>query len=211
MPAPAQIWFFRITHLQNLPHILAHGLCPAASGVVDPNFIAIGDTTLIQVRKEMTVPIEPGGAFSEYVPFYLGARSPMLYQIWKGYEGVVKVPQSDIVYIAVSLECVQGKGLSFVFTDGHARTKVTRFYNDPADFAHLDWETIQAVNWNNTEEDPDRKRKKQAELMVKGIVSPDCFGYLLTFDAASNKRVTQMVSDSGLSIPVRTKQDFYYP
>jgi hypothetical protein len=210
MPAPDQIWLFRITHLQNMPHILAHGLCPAASVPADAAFLAIGDTTLIHARKEMTVPIDPGGMFSEYVPFYLGARSPMLYQIWKGYDGVAKVEQSDIVYIAVALECIKGKGLPFVFTDGHARTKVTQFYNDPADFEELDWEAIRADNWANTEEDTDRKRKKQAELMVKGIVSQDCFGHLLTFNHESRERLMQMVSDSGLRIPVHVRRDFYY-
>lgn len=211
MPTPAAIWFFRITHVQNLPHILRHGLHPLASGAADPNFVAIGDLSLIAARKELEVPIAPGGGFSEYVPFYLGPRSPMLYQIWKGYEGVAQIAQADIVYIAVSLACIEQKGIPFVFTDGHARTKVTRFYNDPADFDNLDWEVIQSSNWANTEDDPDRKRKKQAELMVKGWVSPDCFGYLLTFDATTQGKVAQWVTDSGLSTPVHVKRDFYYP
>lgn len=210
MAAPEAIWFFRITHLQNLPHILQHGLCPLASGPADPGFTPIGDTSLIAVRKELVVPIAPGGVFSEYVPFYLGSRSPMLYQIWKGYDGVSQVTQADIVYIAVSLASIQAEGLPFVFTDGHARTKVTRFYNDPADFAQLDWDAIQTANWANTEEDPDRKRKKQAEVMVKGTVKPDCFGFLLTFDEESKEKVQQTVQNNGHSIPVRIKRDFYY-
>jgi ssDNA thymidine ADP-ribosyltransferase, DarT len=210
MATSATKWFFRITHLQNLPYILQQGLCPAASGLVDPQFVAIGDHTLIEVRKELEVPIAPGGGFSEYVPFYLGSRSPMLYQIWKGVDGVAQVAQSDIVYIAVSLACIEAKGLPFVFTDGHARSRVTRFYNDAADLAQLDWEVIQSPNWANTEEDPDRKRKKQAEFMVKGLVGVDCFGYLLTFDEASKEKVAQMVAAGGHSIPVHVKRDFYY-
>jgi ssDNA thymidine ADP-ribosyltransferase, DarT len=210
MAAPEAIWFFRITHLQNMPHILQHGLCPIASGATDPNFIPIGDVTLIAARKELEVPIPPGGVFSEYVPFYLGVRGPMLYQIWKGYEGVSQVTQSDIIYIAVSLGSIQAQGLAFVFTDGHARAKVSRFYSDPADFAHLDWETIRTNSWANTEDDPDRKRKKQAEVMVKGIVNPESFGFLLTFDDNSKEKVLKMVSNQGLSTQVRAKPDFYY-
>jgi ssDNA thymidine ADP-ribosyltransferase, DarT len=211
MAIPAAIWFFRITHVRNLPHILRHGLCPIAAGVTDPGFMAIGDISLIAVRKDLAVPIAPGGVFSEYVPFYLGPRSPMLYQIWKGGDGVAQMAQSDIVYIAVSLDCVQNKGIPFVFTDGHARTKVTRFYNDVADFAQLDWEVVQSSNWANTEDDPDRKRRKQAEIMIKGLVNAEDFGYLLTFDAASKEIVAQMVADSGHSVPVHVKRNFYYP
>ncbi len=210
MAAPEEIWFFRITHLQNMPHILQHGLCPIVSGVTDPNFVPIGDVTLIAARKELEVPIPPGGVFSEYVPFYLGSRGPMLYQIWKGYDGVSQVIQSNIVYIAVSLASIQDQNLPFVFTDGHARAKVTRFYNDPADFAHLDWEAIRTNSWANTEDDPDRKRRKQAELLVKGTVNPNCFGFLLTFDYEIKEKVLKMVSTQGLSTQVRAKPDFYY-
>jgi ssDNA thymidine ADP-ribosyltransferase, DarT len=59
--------------------------------------------------------------------------------------------------------------------------------------------TIKTTNWANTPEDPDRKRRKQAELMVKGVVSTDCFGYLLTFDATSKVKVELMATDADLS------------
>lgn len=210
MPEPAEKWLFRITHLRNLPHILVHGLCPSASGNQDPSFVPIGDQSLISVRKDLEVPIEPGGLFSEYVPFYLGARSPMLYQIQKGGEDVAQVAQSDIVYLVVALSCIKEKQLAYVFTDGHARTKVTRFYNSEADFDKLDWDTISARQWNNTEEDPDRRRRKQAELMVKGVVPIGCVQYLLTFDEASRAVVQKMVEEAGLAIPVHVKREFYF-
>lgn len=161
MAESSKIWLFRITHLLNLPHVLQNGLCPAASGNADPCFVPIGDQSLIGVRKELEVPIEPGGLFSEYVPFYLGARSPMLYKISKGGEGVGYKPQQEIVYLVVPLSCIKAGQLPYVFTDGHARAQVTRFYNDDSSFDNLDWEVIHARQWTNTEEDPDRKRRKQ--------------------------------------------------
>lgn len=210
MPESTEIWLFRITHTRNLPQVLRNGLCPLASGNQDPNFLPIGDLSLIEVRRELEVPIEPGGMFSEYVPFYLGSRSPMLYQISKGGEGVEQIPQQDIAYLAVPLSCIKASQLPYVFTDGHARTKVTRFFNADEDFVKLDWEVIRARQWNNTEEDPDRKRRKQAELMVKGVVPIDCVRFLLTFDETSKTVVQKIVKEAGLGIPVHVKKDFYF-
>ncbi|HMQ49692.1 MAG TPA: DUF4433 domain-containing protein [Saprospiraceae bacterium] len=163
MSKPAKIWLYRITHIDNLPHILRHGLVIASSPNADPNFRAIGDQSLIGVRKDLDAPNPPGGTFSQYIPFYLGHRSPMLYQITTGYEGVEKIPQSDIVYIVADHECIVQKGLTWFFTDGHARHGMTQFYTDERGFNDLDWDAIYATQWRNTEDDSDRQRKKQAE------------------------------------------------
>jgi hypothetical protein len=41
------------------------------------------------------------------------------------------------------------------------------------------------VAWWNVK-NPDRKRRKQAEWRIKGVVIADCFGYLRTFEASTN-------------------------
>ncbi|MBK6902266.1 MAG: DUF4433 domain-containing protein [Saprospirales bacterium] len=73
---PDKIWLYRITHRDNLPHILRHGLVTAGHAEADPDFVGIGDNTLISVRKDKPVPVPPYGNLSEYVPFYLGLTHP---------------------------------------------------------------------------------------------------------------------------------------
>ena len=210
MAKPDQVWLYRITHTDNLPHILRHGFTTAASPNADPDFRAIGDQSLIGVRKDLEVPIEPGGNFSEYVPFYMGPRSPMLYQIATGYEGVEKIPQGEIVYIVVNHDCIEKKGLEYVFTDGHARHTMTQFFNSPENFEQLDWDTIYAKRWSNIPEDPDRQRRKQAEYLVKGYVPVDCFAYILTNSENTKQKIESLLEDSGVEIPVRISNEAYY-
>ncbi len=81
-------WIYRITHHQNLEHILRDGLLMKRSASQNQDFFSIGDKTLIQVRDEITVPVPPDGVLSDCVPFYFGLRSPMLYEIHKGFDGV---------------------------------------------------------------------------------------------------------------------------
>lgn len=77
---------FRITHITNVPWILQNGLHCRSSGAVDPNFVRIGNASLIDKRQHFPVPIAPGGALSDYVPFYFTPRSIMLYNIVTGHK-----------------------------------------------------------------------------------------------------------------------------
>ena len=107
LPASDKIWLFRITHIGNLKGILRNGLVTRVSELADPEFIAIGDNTLIEFREDMDVPVSPFGKFSEYIPFYFGPRSPMLYKIATGYDGIKKIPQTDIIYLVSRLDIIQ--------------------------------------------------------------------------------------------------------
>jgi len=198
------------THVDNLAHILQHGLVTASSPDADPNFRDIGDRGLIGVRKDLEVPIHPGGNFSAYIPFYLGPRSPMLYQMATGYEDVQKVLQSDIMYIVVKHDCIVEKGLKYVFTDGHARHSMTRFFNRPDDFDQLDWDTIYSEKWNNTQDDPDRQRRKQAEYLVKERVPVDCFAYLLVNSEKTKLKIESLLHQATVKIPVKISKKAFY-
>lgn len=57
---PEPIWLFRITHIQNLSHILKHGIATARSERADPGYKSIGNSTLINSRNSLKVP-DPTG------------------------------------------------------------------------------------------------------------------------------------------------------
>jgi hypothetical protein len=85
MRFPDPIWLYRITHIDNLYHDMQHGLVNSKSSQANPDYVQIGDSSLINTRKEIAAPDPPGGTLSDYIPFYLGPRSPMLYQIATGW------------------------------------------------------------------------------------------------------------------------------
>jgi hypothetical protein len=43
----------------------------------------------------------------------------------------------------------------------------TEFYSDLEDLGSVDWNVIGARYWNDTPEDGDRKRRRQAEFLVR--------------------------------------------
>jgi hypothetical protein len=161
----SKIGLYRITHRKNLEHIFKIGKLTAPNHPeANPAYIGIGDPTLISTRGKRTIVVEPSGnaagSFQEYVSFYFGTRSPMLYQIWKGGENVIAQAQHDIVYLVSSVEKVRESGQGFVFSDGHGIHRLTKFYDNLENLTEVDFEIVKAQQWSDTITDSDRKRRK---------------------------------------------------
>ena len=60
---------FRITHVDNVPWILANGLHCSNSHQFDPNYVPIGNAEIITRRATRIVPIAPGPTHDEATGF----------------------------------------------------------------------------------------------------------------------------------------------
>lgn len=167
MAKPNRIYLYRITHKDNLDFILKSGklMCPSHNDC-DSNYIGIGDSTLIGSRSSKKIDIEPNGNFTDYVAFYFGIRSPMLYAIQKGFNGVTKRNPQEIIYFVTTFKNIIKNECQYVFTDGHGYHSMSQFFNDEDDLEEVDWDVVNLILWNDTEDDPDRKRRKQAEFLI---------------------------------------------
>ncbi len=157
---------FRITHIDNIPHIVRCGLVRNDSPLRDEHFVSIGDRQIIQLRNEMDV---KGYRISNYIPFYLGPRSPMLYVIQHGYNGVQRVEPERIVYCVIRLDDLINNDIDCIFTDGHALSALSSFYTKDKLLQINDiinYDDVYSTQWNS-EIDIDLKRRKEAELLVK--------------------------------------------
>lgn len=156
---------FRLTHIDNIKYIMSKGLVRASSPLRDENYVSIGDVQVIQVRKDRKY---QGYQLSDFMPFYFGPRSPMLYVIQHGYNGVRKVKPEDIVYCVVRIEDIIKNDIDCIFTDGHALSSLTNYYYKSC-LANLNnivnYDDVYSTYWN-IEDDPDLKRRKEAELLV---------------------------------------------
>ncbi|PVD51080.1 DUF4433 domain-containing protein [Terrimonas sp.] len=168
-----KIYVYRITHVQNIPHMLQHGITHIHSANSNKNYLPIGDGSLIKSREAFQLP--NGNSLGRYIPFYFGVRMPMLYVIQKGFNGVTPVAAKDIVYCVCSVAGIVHAGIDFVFTDGHAIDGFTSFYT-PAEANNMDsivdFKAVQAQYWK-TDTDLDLKRRKEAEFLAAGDITPD--------------------------------------
>lgn len=159
---------YHITHINNLPSIIeAGGLwCDAKVNSGEVSAMGIAHEHIKEHRRSRNVDLAPGGNLCDYVPFYFAPRSPMLYAIHKGYVEGYHGGQDDILHLEAQIEQIIQCGLPYVFSDGHAVIRISKFFNDLKYLKEIDWGLMKSTYWNDTQEDFDRKRKRQAEFLV---------------------------------------------
>ncbi len=211
MSIPDTIYLYRITHINNLDFILESKTiaCPNNKNS-NPNFIGIGDSSLIQSRKSKQIPINPNGDFSDYVSFYFGKRSPMLYNIQNGFCNVTKRNPEDIIYLITNYDTVVKAKSKYVFTDGHGYHHLSQFFNKIDDLKEIDWKTVNLLRWNDTEDDPDRKRKKQAEFLIHNEVPFSMIELIVVYDENVKTIISTKLKKHNINCEVIVNSKLYY-
>jgi len=201
-------WIFRMTHIENIPHILGFGITHASSPNSNPDYKPIGDSTLISVRSSKMVPIKRK-CLGDYTPFYFGHRTPMLYVLQKGYNLVNKVIPDDVVYLVSTVEKILALKIDFIFTNGHAVNGLTDFYPS-SEIGNLnnivDFHAAYVRDWNDTS-DTDLKRRKEAELLVDGDIPVSVIvNYIVYNEAAKLNLLAKGIQEERVLI----KGNYYF-
>lgn len=210
------IELFRMTHIDNIPHILKYGITHKYSALANSNYRSIGDTSLIKTRDNKIIPITNGLnkvikeiTLGNYIPFYFGVKMPMLFVIQNGGNLVEKVPAQDIIYIVCQLKELINLKNEFYFSDGHATDNFTTFYNRDmiSDIVSiLDWEAINQTYWGG-EGNLELKRKKQAEFLIEGDLPFSFVKRLICYnEEVKNKLVNWGIQNTMIEI----SKDAYY-
>ena len=190
-----------MTHIENIPHILQFGITHFQSPNANPAFVPIGDGSMISTRSKHV--LDNGRHLGDYIPFYFGTRTPMLYVIQYGYNLVAPTPAANIVYCVSSVQKIIELNLDFIFTDGHAIDSFSAQYSQ-ADVANIknivDIKAINAKYWKD-ENDLDLKRRKEAEFLVLGDIAFDAIlGYLVFNQAAKEQMLAFGVAEENVHI-----------
>jgi len=182
-------YIFRITHIENVPHILHYGITHLSSPNANPDFVPIGDSSLIATRNEFV--LNNGNRLGDYIPFYFGKLTPMLYVVQKGFNAVNRITPDNIVYFVSSIQKIIDLKLDFVFTDGHAVDGFSTQYNkDDIDRIDevIDWNAVNVKYWKS-ESDLDLKRRKEAEFLVLGDIAADALLWFIVYNQHAKDRL----------------------
>lgn len=209
-PRPTRI--YHITHIDNLPNILVAGGLRCKSDNSGTESVSIAYENIQQRRAARAVPFPPKGTLHDYVPFYFSIRSPMLYTLSKGNVSTFQGSQADVIYLASTVQNVIDHGLDFVFTDGHAIVSLTQFYKAIDDLAHVDWQIIRSRQWFDNSDNPDRKRRKQAEFLVYRFFPWHCIRAVAVKNEIMQQRVQTALNIHSLAQqkPILLRPSWYY-
>ena len=203
---------YHITHVDNLPSILAAGglHCDGCVGKAAQNLVSIAYDHIKERRAGRTVPCGPGGVLADYVPFYFAPRSPMLYTISRGNVPGYAGGQSEVIHLVSSAEKVKEAKLGFVFTEGHAVMGFTEFFDDLADLTRIDWPLMRSKFWNDTDQYPDRKRRRQAEFLVLRFFPWSLITHIGVRNDKMKERVDAYLEDTDMQPHVDKRSGWYY-
>lgn len=203
---------YHIAHLDNVARIVAAEVLHCDSYVTAHNLsvVNIGHQSIKDNRLKWSVPEGPGGVVGDYVPFYFGPRAPMLYAIDKGGVAGYQGGQDSVITLVATAENVEAAGLEFVFADGHAAMAMTDYYVDLSDLTAIDWEVIKGKWWHNTPEDPDRKRRRNAEFLVHGTLPWAFVEKIGVASKAVVPKVEALLANANHAPPIVVKPAWYY-
>jgi hypothetical protein len=164
---------YHITHVDNLPAILAEGCLVSDRTMVQRGgpSEAIGMSSIKQRRvDELEVACHPGTKVGDFVPFYFCPRSIMLYVIHcaNHHELKYREGQGPIVHLVADaqrvVEWATSEGVPWCFSLSNAGANYTEFRSHLAQLNELDWSAIRATDFR----EPDVKEGKQAEFLLHG-------------------------------------------
>lgn len=207
---PDKALIFRITHRDNLPWILANGLYCQNSHVSDPNFVSIGNPELIDLRKHRVVPTHPGGTLADYIPFYFTPCTPMLLNIKTGYGGIRQRPSEEIVVLVSSLSELKRRGVTYLFTDRHAKLETAMFFDDDSCLAEaVDFDLLQRSDLRRDPERPDKVERYQAEALAYRHVPVVAILGVGCYTSAIGSQIEATCSDLGVNTRVVHRPEWY--
>jgi hypothetical protein len=169
---PAQPKIFHITHVSNLPAIAACSELRSDRRVqqLGGPIAAVGMSKIKQRRLSLPVSCHPGTTVGEFVPFYFGPRSIMLFLLHRGNHPELNYAggQQPIVHLQADLHAVlqwaAQHGQRWAFTAANAGAAYTQFYAQSGQLNVIDWSAVNATDFR----DPGIKERKQAEFLVYG-------------------------------------------
>ena len=208
-PRPTLLYHF--THVDNLRSIIRGGLRSDSGVSASSLAVDVGDQDVKQRRRRRIVPVPPGGVTADYVPFYFAPRSPMMYVISRDGVDGYSSGLEPLVYIVTTPEEVVAAGVDVVISDGNCASMLTAFRSGLGELDDLvDWRVMGARYWRDTDEDGDRKRRRQAEFLVHRHVPWSAVTQLATRSKPMLKRVRAILSGAGLDLSVKHQSDWYY-
>lgn len=171
-PPPAHPKIYHITHVGNLASIIAaDGLFSDAIMIARGGPTAsIGMSEIKQRRLTLPVSCHQGDNVGDYVPFYFGPRSIMLYVIHRqnhqdlAYDG----GQELIVHLEADLDAVVAWANQarrrWAFSLSNAGARYTQFRASLGALNEVDWAAVNAADFRRRE----IREGKQAEFLLHG-------------------------------------------
>lgn len=211
---PVRPRIYHITHVDNLPLILAAGglRSEAAMNARNERVSSIGMVKIKHRRLGLAVKCHPGDCVGDYVPFYFCPRSVMLFMIHRANhpELAYRGGQEPIVHLEADLRetvaWAESAGRRWAFTLSNAGAAYTEFRDRLDQLSEVDWTAVAATDFR----DKQVQERKQAEFLVREHFPWPLVQRIGVQSNGVQMRVLRALSGSGSRPVVEIRRDWYY-
>lgn len=209
-------WIYHFTHVDNIEAIFGCGYLAcdmtAREGLIRTE---VGDPAIKESRRRRRVLAGPGGQVGDYVPLYYAPRSPMMFRIACDHRDSKPncYPGGDrpLVYLVTTVGSAVDGVSGWVGTDGNAATATTEFTADLQALDEMvDWPLMTAERWNNTAEDMDRQRRRQAEFLVHQTLTTSLVQWIGVHDDYHRSRAQAVLAGHPMAARIIVRPAWYY-
>jgi ssDNA thymidine ADP-ribosyltransferase, DarT len=160
------VWHF--THLNNLRGI-AEANCLRCQNQQTPTVSVALSSVKERRRSKLVNPDQfypTNRTVADHVPFYMAAKSPMLYAVTRGhfeYSG----GDESLVFLGLTIGAIVDSGVTWCASDSNAACDIVRFSRVVSTLGSLvDFDLLCRERWNKTPDDQDRPSRRAAEVLV---------------------------------------------
>lgn len=212
---PAQPKIYHITHVNNLPAILAGGGLVSDTEMIRQGgpAAAIGMSSIKKRRvKELTVDCHPGTKVGDCVPFYFCPRSIMLYLIYMGNhpELAYRGGQGPILHLEADLHqtiiWANTNGHRWAFSLSNAGAYYAPFRSKVGELGQVNWDAVSATDFRPAH----IKEGKQAEFLLHGHFPWHLVSRIGVHSRAIQENVWAVLNTATHKPPVETRREWYY-
>jgi hypothetical protein len=164
------------------------------------------------IRRMRQIPCGIGGMVHDYVAFYFGYLSPMLFQLKTGRVAGYDEGQDPLIYLVSSAQSIADAAIPFVFSNGHGIAAFTDWYDDLSKLDQVDWGMVYQHYWSDQPNDLDRQRRKQAEFLVHKFCPWSLIQDIVVISKSAKMRVEKIMAGfaSQVQKPVTVRPGWYY-
>lgn len=211
---PARPRLYHITHVDNLPSILADGglWSDAVLAARGGPAAGIGMGGIKRRRLGLPVKCHPGDLVGDYVPFYFCPRSIMLFLIHRANhpELTYRGGQEPILHLEADLDTTvswaEGEGRRWAFSLSNAGAVYAEFRNRKDQLGEVDWAAVAATDFR----DARVKEGKQAEFLVHEFFPWHLVERIGVQSASIQNRVVQTVTGAANRPVVEVVPAWYF-
>jgi len=196
-------FFYYLTSKEHVHSILKNGILSKnkanSLGLIKKD-LSWNSVQYLRDLKTITLTNNKNCKVHDLVPLYFNYKTPSNYRMWQ--------KDNEIVLLCITKQILYSKECGFAFSDGNLADYDTRSYSDFSNLCKLDWNTINASNFDYM--DDEIKRRRMSEFLVYPSIDPRFIKKIIVPNDRIAIEIEPIIEQENLQIKLIIDRGYFY-